>query len=1252
MFRLMSNVAPKAVRDTFDQHFPPSNLASRLAKDKLFITQKLFYTKVINRKQMDLLYPASGNTSSENYDVTLMICLLRNLSTIVPPSNGYDQMPPATEISDGSDLARIKYYRNQIVHAEKDEIAKQDFTIAWACVSKAIVRLGGITYKSVCDEVSQMNLNKDILTFVRQDLTEFKKEIGSELKKLENQTDHIQTNVTMLKDDHEKFKDAVKITTLDLFTKISEYEFQDDHIDELSSEFTKQIQDLSTEIKDRAADTIPVNIRSQNDQYINEWIKDDSEFIVTRAAKHVAASIQLQNCVVVTGSSGTGKSSIIHHVALNLFKQEGYEIISLVTGPSDIIHYRDLRKKQVFVIDDICGKETVNIQTVYTWKDHLEKIEKIFKAGENDKRISMLMHNIIPGNPAKLLISCRLHVFKDLQFQQLNYFASNECNIVSQELCLLLEERKLMINQYISNDMSNHIETYLENFDFFPLLCKLSKGKSLADLTKLFTAPVNTIKDELMHIIRFHNKIPFCAIVLCVLFEDGFSLDLLKLKTSSQDTIKLKSVCAEFDIDVKKEMSRTALRECLANLEGTYLKRRVDRYTLIHDKIYEIAAVICGQHLQECFIKFAPSEFIRDHYIFESFKDRTSCDENLIVLSKDMIHEYFVRLILDLKNNDLKSIFHNKQLRFSSFRLQLLSFFKRNLEVTRLLLAFDRRNRRMFYGYSSVSTPTPLMEAVTEGYVDMVLYLIDINCDVNEVDSKGRSTLYIACEGGHTDVVKLLLERNVDVSKRGSFGMSPLYLASERGYTDIVKLLLDNNAAVSQTDDFKQSPFYMACKGGHSDIVKLLLAKKADMSQREKLSGMSGLLVACELGHVDTVRMLVENNADILHCDVNKRSVLYMACKKGFTAIVKLLLENNCNISQCNNRGQSPLSVACKSGYVDIVKLFLEKQIDISKCDRHGQSPLYLAVQQGHTDIVKLLLQTKANVSQRGWSRQTPLYVACEKGHTPIVKILLQSGADVSHCGKFRLSPLHVACIAGHTGIVKLLLKNNSDLHQCDKFGKSSLYHACKAGHSVIVKMLLEKNADVSQCDKHHQSPLFIACEGGHTESVKLLLPTNVDVAKRDTQAQSALHVACRNGHTSIVELLLESKAKVSQYCWARQTPCFFACKGGHIDILTLLLKENADILECNKYKQSPLYVAAEGGHTDIVTLLLENNADVFQLDKNGQSALYIACKGGHTKVVEHLLSNNDNVSEYDRCCKESSLYAACVRGHEAIVKL
>ena len=106
---------------------------------------------------------------------------------------------------------------------------------------------------------------------------------------------------------------------------------------------------------------------------------DDKIFVITRAVTHVLAYLQLKNCIVVTGSSGTGKSSIIHHVALNLYKHEGYEIIPLITSPSEIINRRDLNKKQVFVIDDICGKETINIPTVHLWKDGLEKVERIFK---------------------------------------------------------------------------------------------------------------------------------------------------------------------------------------------------------------------------------------------------------------------------------------------------------------------------------------------------------------------------------------------------------------------------------------------------------------------------------------------------------------------------------------------------------------------------------------------------------------------------------------------------------------------------------------------------------------------------------------------------------------------------------------------------------------------------------------------------------------------------------------------------------
>lgn len=56
-----------------------------------------------------------------------------------------------------------------------------------------------------------MDLNKDILTYIRRDLIEFREEINFELKTLENLTVDIQKSVTMLKADQEELRDKVMV---------------------------------------------------------------------------------------------------------------------------------------------------------------------------------------------------------------------------------------------------------------------------------------------------------------------------------------------------------------------------------------------------------------------------------------------------------------------------------------------------------------------------------------------------------------------------------------------------------------------------------------------------------------------------------------------------------------------------------------------------------------------------------------------------------------------------------------------------------------------------------------------------------------------------------------------------------------------------------------------------------------------------------------------------------------------------------
>ena len=76
----------------------------------------------------------SGEPSSKDFDITLMICLLRNLI----PFAIIDRLPPATDTSLRADLSRIKFYRNIIVHCDSALVADTDFESYWKDVTPVI----------------------------------------------------------------------------------------------------------------------------------------------------------------------------------------------------------------------------------------------------------------------------------------------------------------------------------------------------------------------------------------------------------------------------------------------------------------------------------------------------------------------------------------------------------------------------------------------------------------------------------------------------------------------------------------------------------------------------------------------------------------------------------------------------------------------------------------------------------------------------------------------------------------------------------------------------------------------------------------------------------------------------------------------------------------------------------------------------------------------------------------------------------
>ena len=100
--------------------------------------------KIINQNQWDKLFPAPPNKPNINdFDITLLSVLLRNICGLSPPSTGWDNLPTASDLSEEADIVRIKFFRNKhFGHIPQSAVSEADFKAFWAEISLPLVRLG------------------------------------------------------------------------------------------------------------------------------------------------------------------------------------------------------------------------------------------------------------------------------------------------------------------------------------------------------------------------------------------------------------------------------------------------------------------------------------------------------------------------------------------------------------------------------------------------------------------------------------------------------------------------------------------------------------------------------------------------------------------------------------------------------------------------------------------------------------------------------------------------------------------------------------------------------------------------------------------------------------------------------------------------------------------------------------------------------------------------------------------------------
>lgn len=165
--------------------------------------------------------------------------------------------------------------------------------------------------------------------------------------------------------------------------------------------------------------------------------------------------------------------------------------------------------------------------------------------------------------------------------------------------------------------------------------------------------------------------------------------------------------------------------------------------------------------------------------------------------------------------------------------------------------------------------------------------------DVEQTDSQGRTSLWLASEQGHTAVVERLLgEGKADANKANDTGETPVLQAAFRGHTSVVRVLLQQGKA--DADKAASNGFtplmWAACKR-HTDSARLLIELGHAKPNLRNNFGCTALMCAAMEGCPKIITLLIEQaKADVHLVSQYRNTALDLALQHTNLPSAKLLV--------------------------------------------------------------------------------------------------------------------------------------------------------------------------------------------------------------------------------------------------------------------------------------------------------------------------------------------------------------------------
>ena len=154
----------------------------------------------------------------------------------------------------------------------------------------------------------------------------------------------------------------------------------------------------------------------------------------------------------------------------------------------------------------------------------------------------------------------------------------------------------------------------------------------------------------------------------------------------------------------------------------------------------------------------------------------------------------------------------------------------------------------------------PLFGGAYFGLIPVVKNALEVGCDIDAVDSDGKTPLHWACERGHADVAALLIDYSASIFSQAFDGRTVLHFAVQNNHIPLVKRLLAFEISIDSAAFDGRTALHFAVEANNTEIVEILLDAGADATERTT-SGLNSFQLASQLVTQRVLHLLMNSAA-------------------------------------------------------------------------------------------------------------------------------------------------------------------------------------------------------------------------------------------------------------------------------------------------------------------------------------------------------------------------------------------------------